>query len=727
MKYKRLYAKKMSVLLKISLIIMIILFSFISVKSQITNQNENDFSEIIHHSLVDDHDREIFLPYAYDYISDPYVLDFGDDGILETVVIAYSTSLPSRVYLIRNENIVVNGWPVELGWDINDIEVVGKIGLNGGTKPAVVIRWDKAIDNTTVITSFFAITADGNIDPIYGFQLNGSFIENTIFEDINNDGEKEYVLIRNDEYVFYLNQDGTNKTNWPIQVNETIVFNKPVVEDITGDNELDIVVVTDAGLIFAWHQNGTLITDFPFRIPMHEDDSEKELREKPIIADLNNDGSMELAVASVSGYFYVVTLNPPNNQSWMMKIPENVLYKDGTAFDINNDGIKEIVHTLSSGLLVLRLDEELEQVFFFQRETGFFGSPAIADLNRDNEAEIVVANYGRIYIVKNNGNLVRQFTRYTSSPSVYRQLSPLIYDFDNDQEIEVIELTSNGVIYILETNDFGVAPWIYELGSTTNALNKDSDDDKLWDFEEEIIGTNKNLNDTDGDTVTDGMEINQYVLDPFTSDLDTDSDMDGLTNIEEIDVHKSDPLDFDTDGDSLNDGDEVEIYFTSPILQDTDSDGLPDNYEVLYDVLDPNDPTDATEDPDEDNLNNRDERSWGTSPENPDSDSDGLLDGDEAKKYFTDPNTPDADADHDGDGLTNVEEVDIYHTNPSSPDTDGDGYNDFLEVTQGSDPLDPESIPTKGTSFMHPILIALSLASVVVMLRVINRRRSKKE
>jgi hypothetical protein len=724
MKHNRLLKKKISILLNGSLIVAIILFSLISVHSQNLNVVKGDFSKAIHQALIDDYSREMVFPYTYDYVTDPYVLDFGKDMILETVIVATLVSGSSRVYLVRNEKIV-SGWPVELPVEMNDIEIVGEIGLNGGINPAIVFRWENAIDNNTVYTHFFAIEADGTIDPTYGFQLNGSFFDDIIFEDIDDNNEREYVLMRRDRYVFHLDQNGNNITNWPIQINETITYNKPVVEDISGDNKGDIIVISDKGLVFAWHQNGTIINGFPFRMPMNDYnpiEHGEQFREKPIIADLDDDGKKELAIASTLNYLYVVTLEPPNNQTWEIELPQNAYYYDGTAYDINNDGRKEIVHILNSGVFAFRLEGDLEQTFFYPGGGGTYRSPAIADLDRDNRAEIVVSPYINTYVVNDDGSFLKEFQRFSSSSDS----SPLIYDFDNDREIEIIQLTFKGALYIFETNDYGFAPWIYKLGSPTNSVNKDSDGDGLWDFEEEIIGTNKNLSDTDGDTALDGLEVNQYALDPLTPDTDSDSDSDGLTNIEEVELHGSDPLDPDTDGDTLNDGDEVNVYFTNPNMQDSDNDGLPDNYEVLYSVLDPNDPTDAIEDPDEDGLINRDERSWGTNPENPDTDGDGLLDGDEALKYFTDPNNPhDADTDHDGDGLTTVEEVDIYLTDPTMPDTDGDGYDDGDEVRRGSDPLDPDSIPTGRTSFTHFSIVFLSLVFILGIYKLLNRSRKK--
>lgn len=198
-----------------------------------------------------------------------------------------------------------------------------------------------------------------------------------------------------------------------------------------------------------------------------------------------------------------------------------------------------------------------------------------------------------------------------------------------------------------------------------------------------------------------------------------------------------DNIDNDCDGivDNCEIGDE--IYENEDL--DSDGDGIPDYWEKQY-GLNPYDPSDASEDSDNDGLTNLEEYRIGSDPTNPDTDGDSFSDGAE-RTSGTDPTNPDSyplDTDGDGmgdewerryfgdlsengegdfdeDGLSNYEEyihntnptvedsdwdglldekeVNEHGTNPSLKDTDGDGYTDGEEVLKGSDPLDSRSKP----------------------------------
>ena len=87
----------------------------------------------------------------------------------------------------------------------------------------------------------------------------------------------------------------------------------------------------------------------------------------------------------------------------------------------------------------------------------------------------------------------------------------------------------------------------------------------------------------------------------------------------------------------------------------------------------PNDPSDATADPDGDGLGNLDEFLAGTNPMDPDTDNDGAWDGWEVANGF-DPTDPrDSRFDSDNDGWSNFREF-LEGTDPRDPNTDGDAY-----------------------------------------------------
>jgi hypothetical protein len=127
-------------------------------------------------------------------------------------------------------------------------------------------------------------------------------------------------------------------------------------------------------------------------------------------------------------------------------------------------------------------------------------------------------------------------------------------------------------------------------GSTSDSSNdeqepyatRDTDKDKLLDWEEDYFGTDINRPDTDGDEINDYIEVKILHSDPLASDdpgASKDTDNDGLSDLAEVKMGTN-PTQKDTDGDSLGDGEEVNEYNTNPLLYDTDGDNLGDGEEI---------------------------------------------------------------------------------------------------------------------------------------------------
>jgi len=226
------------------------------------------------------------------------------------------------------------------------------------------------------------------------------------------------------------------------------------------------------------------------------------------------------------------------------------------------------------------------------------------------------------------------------------------------------------------------------LPSANNAacLAYDSDGDGLTNAQEDALGTNRNVADTDGDGFSDGAEVGGNVNAPLDTDNDgainalesatTDTDGDGVVN--QNDAANNNPcvpnansaacLAYDSDGDGLTNAQE-DALGTSRNGADSDGDGVSDGTEVGGNV-------NAPVDTDGDGVIDALESSI------VDSDGDGVAN--QADPANGNPCVPNANStaclatDSDGDGLTNAQE-DALGTSRTNADTDGDGVNDGAE------------------------------------------------
>jgi M6 family metalloprotease-like protein len=189
--------------------------------------------------------------------------------------------------------------------------------------------------------------------------------------------------------------------------------------------------------------------------------------------------------------------------------------------------------------------------------------------------------------------------------------------------------------------------------------NPDVDEDGIPDATETTYGTNPNLEDTDGDTLTDFHEVC-----------------------------------YDNDCSQYNPG----VTDLDATTADTEGDGMPDDFE-LANNLDPL-VNDSAIDGDADGLTNLQEYQAGTNPNLADTDADQLSDGDEVNIYSTDPlDGTDTDEDGMSDDWENVRGTNAA-VNDARTDTDNDGVDNAIEYLRDTLPLDNSSTPVVTTIYV---------------------------
>ncbi|MDA7820731.1 gliding motility-associated C-terminal domain-containing protein [Flavobacteriaceae bacterium] len=270
----------------------------------------------------------------------------------------------------------------------------------------------------------------------------------------------------------------------------------------------------------------------------------------------------------------------------------------------------------------------------------------------------------------------------------------------------------------LDTNDFTITLVDNEI---------DIDGDGYFDYEDAFPSDPNEYLDTDGDGIGDNTDTDddgdgwsdeiedQEGSDPLdASDQPSDTDGDGIPNSLDtdddndgvLDVEDDLPLDpsetIDTDGDGIGNNADT----------DDDGDGYSDSFEQI-EGTDPLDPNDFPFDNDGDGLSEEEELALGTDPDNADTDGDGIndkldafpLDSDISSDIDGDGIADDLEDDIDNDGVVNEQDAFPLDPNESADndsdgigdnadiDDDNDGYPDTTEINEGSNPLDPSSIP----------------------------------
>lgn len=252
-------------------------------------------------------------------------------------------------------------------------------------------------------------------------------------------------------------------------------------------------------------------------------------------------------------------------------------------------------------------------------------------------------------------------------------LAPL--DTDGDIQLDVFDIDDDG-------DGVDTADEDYDGSVPPDPINTDSDGDGTPDFRDvdddgDLLTTVEEDLDGDGNPQNDNSD-----LDLLPNYRDVDDDGDGVDTFDEINVG-SDPLVEDSDGDTVSDG----VEFAQG---DSNSDGIPD----ILDIDDDGDGILTVEEGDSDfdgdgvpNYLDDDSDSDGASDL---VEGTGDSDGDGAPN-FLDPFEDGADGDPDADGLTTGEEQStLIGSDSVNPDTDGDLVDDGTEVNDALAPWDTD-------------------------------------
>ena len=306
--------------------------------------------------------------------------------------------------------------------------------------------------------------------------VSGSTFEGFIFCNMDSDPELEIVI--NIAYtVQALNLDGTPVTGWPKTVASYGLEGSPAFGDIDGDGYGEIVVtnhgLTSGGYIYAYKRDGTALTGFPIN---HGYSSRS-----PVLADMNNDGKMEIIVNKrtyPTGSVYVYKYDGTILTGWP-KAMGHVPASSPAVGDITGDNSPEIVMESYTGLYAWNASGDSIPGFPFMMPNGdvnSYSSPVLADVDGDNMREIIFGTHvsgagGYVYILKNNGTILSGWPKQTGN-WIYGP--PAVGFIDNDNILDVAVgdqvMSASPTDYVYAWNKNGAALTGFPIGPF-NAIN----------------------------------------------------------------------------------------------------------------------------------------------------------------------------------------------------------------------------------------------------------------
>lgn len=275
----------------------------------------------------------------------------------------------------------------------------------------------------------------------FGSPANASFknFRGAAIADINEDGADE-IIFGADNKLFVLK--GNGEALWTKIVSGTIIY-PPSIADMDGDGHLEIIVNTggspNAGRVYLLDKDGNDLEGWPQNFEEHW------MFNAPAISDLDGDNIMEVITCergnSTYGMLHVIKLDgSPYSDTWPLELPGNLAFTPSIG-DIDNNGTKDIVISLSSGSLYA-LNLNGSSLFGFPvvdaNKSFSYQSPIIYDFDGDETMEIVGARHGDAsdyYMIKSNGSY--PFGWPITSPSGWRYSPPTVVDADDDGEYEI--------------------------------------------------------------------------------------------------------------------------------------------------------------------------------------------------------------------------------------------------------------------------------------------------
>ena len=307
--------------------------------------------------------------------SNPAIWDVDQDGLPDIVV----GTNAGKVWAIHGNGTSVAGWPIQLTGAIYGGPAVGELD-------AAVAGLECAV--ATDAGNVYVLDHTGAVRPGWPKHVNGVIYATPALHDFDGDGEAEIVVGAYDSTLYMWHGDGSPVAGWPIRLGAEI-SSSAAVGDVDHDGGPDVIVGCFDAKVYGFHANGSPLAGWPVTVA-------GSVRSSPALADLyNNDGLLEVAVASDGPTLYVIRGNGTFAPGWPQGLGGNV--SGGVVIgNMDTDAALELVVGATDKTLYAFNSDGSNLAGFPRAFEGVIsGTPTLGDPDRDGRAELLFGDQSK--------------------------------------------------------------------------------------------------------------------------------------------------------------------------------------------------------------------------------------------------------------------------------------------------------------------------------------------
>lgn len=230
----------------------------------------------------------------------------------------------------------------------------------------------------------------------------------------------------------------------------------PLLADLQNDGSVELLATGLDGNLYIWQSNGIPLPGWPQAL-------EGNSRSAPAVGDLDGDGEAEVIVGSDGGEVYAWHADGALVAGFPVSVTGSVKSSPALA-NLDGDPGLEIAFATSAPRVYL-LDNDGSAFAGWPLAPGgipesygnyiLASTPAVGDLTGDGQPEIVVGSTdGRVYAWQLDGTLVSPLWPRVTLDWVYA--SPVIVDVNRDGYRDVVAASGDGRLYAWDGNGFNL-------------------------------------------------------------------------------------------------------------------------------------------------------------------------------------------------------------------------------------------------------------------------------